>query len=126
MATVFAGNQSSVKVNEETIEGVRSIEYRRASVRQDLYALGSAERIGVVSGQSSVEGRLRVASASSKLDRLGADEVFQLVASLGGSADPVTVSFDDCLLTEKTFSLSAGAHGEAVYAFTAVRVREGA
>lgn len=125
MTTVYAANQSSLKVGEETVEGVRAIEYRRATVRQDLYAIGSSERIRVISGPQSVEGRIRVASASTKLDGLGAEEVFQMMATFGGAGDPVVVSFHDCLLTEKTFSMSAGAHGEAVYSFTAVRVTEG-
>lgn len=124
MAPVFQANQSTVKVDEETIEGVRSVEYRSSTVRQDLYALGGAERIAVISGQQNVECRLRVASASPKLDGLASDAVFQVVATLGGEAEPVTVSFDDCMLTEKSFSLGAGAHGEAVYAFTAIRVRQ--
>jgi hypothetical protein len=125
MAPVFQANQSTVKVDEETVEGVRSVEYRSATSRQDLYALGGAERIAVISGQQSVECRLRVASASPKLDGLAPDAVFQVVANLGGAANPVTVSFDDCELTEKSFSLGAGGHGEAVYAFTAIRVRQG-
>jgi hypothetical protein len=36
----------------------------------------------------------------------------------------LTVTLDECFLVEKTFEMSAGAHGEAVYAFTAARVRE--
>lgn len=126
MPTVYAANQSSLKVGEETVDGVRAIEYRSATVRQDLYAIGSNERIGVISGAHSAEGRIRVASASAKLDGLGAQEVFQMMATFGGSGDPVVVSFHDCMLTEKSFNLSAGGHGEAVYSFTAVRVTEGA
>lgn len=125
MPTVYAANQSSLKVGEETVDGVRAIEYRRATVRDNLYAIGSSERIGVVSGAHSVEGRVRVASASAKLDGLGPEEVFQMVAHLGGAGDPVAVSFHDCMLTEKSFDLSAGGHGEAVYSFTAVRMTEG-
>jgi hypothetical protein len=125
MPTVYAANQSSLKVGEDTIEGVRAIEYRSATVRQNLYAIGSRERIGVISGGHSVEGRIRVASASAKLDGLGDEEVFQMMATFGGAGDPVIVSFQDCMLTEKTFDLSAGAHGEAVYSFTAVRMTEG-
>ncbi len=125
MATVYAANQSSLRIGEETVEGVRAIEYRAGTVRQNLYAIGSRERIGVISGAHSVEGRIRVASASAKLDSLGAEEVFQMMAVLGGAGEPVVVGFHDCMLSEKTFDLSAGAHGEAVYSFTAVRMTEG-
>ena len=36
----------------------------------------------------------------------------------------VTVTFDECYLSERGFSLAVGEFGEAVYAFTATRVRE--
>ncbi|MCU0300128.1 MAG: hypothetical protein MUF35_00805 [Candidatus Nanopelagicales bacterium] len=124
MPTVFVANESAVLVNGEAVEGVRAVEYRRATVRSDLYAIGAAERIGVVSGHHSVEGRLRVASASRALDALGGDDVFQISAQLRHGETTLTVSFDECLLTEKSFAMGAGGHGEAVYAFTATRVRE--
>jgi hypothetical protein len=34
------------------------------------------------------------------------------------------VTFDECFLQEKTFDMSVGSHGEALYSFTATRVRE--
>lgn len=124
MPTVFAANESAVLVNGEAVEGVRAVEYRRATARRDLYAIGGAERISVVSGHHSVEGRLRVASASRALDNLEGDAFFQISAQLRHGETTLTVSFDECLLTEKSFSMGAGGHGEAVYAFTATRVRE--
>jgi hypothetical protein len=36
----------------------------------------------------------------------------------------MTVTLDECFLLEKSFDLSAGGHGETVYAFTATRARE--
>jgi hypothetical protein len=36
----------------------------------------------------------------------------------------MTVTFDECFLTEKSFEIGAGGHGEAVYSFTATRMRE--
>lgn len=125
MATVFAANESAVMVDGVVIDGVRSVEYRTTTVRNDLYAIGSAERIGVITGQRSVEGRIRVASSAAPLDALVGDEFFQIAAPLRQGGDEVIVSFDECLLTGKSFSMGAGGHGETVYAFTATRVREG-
>ena len=112
-------------VDGTPIEGVRSVEYRTNTVRNDLYAIGSSERIGVITGGRSVEGRIRVASSAPALDALLGDTFFQIAAPLRQGETEVTVSFDECLLTEKSFSMGAGGHGETIYAFTATRVREG-
>ena len=125
MATIFAANESAVLIDGEPILGIRSLEYRRKTSRRDVYAVGSPERVGVVSGPRSVEGKIRVASRSNALDERSGDEFFQLAAQLreqGGQE--LTVSFDECLLVEKSFEMGAGGHGEAVYEFTATRVRE--
>lgn len=124
MPTIFAANESSVLVNGQAVEGVRSIEYRRRQVRENVYALGSAERIALTSGAQSVEGKLTVASTSGALDSVVSDAPFQLSAQFRHGAGQMTVSFDDCFLTEKGFALGVGGYGEAVYGFTAVRVRE--
>lgn len=126
MPTVFAANESAVLVNGTALEGVRALEYRVHTVRHDLHAIGSSERIGVVSGRRTVEGRLRVASSAPALDALvGGNEYFQIAAPLRQAGNEVTISFDECLLTEKSFTMAAGGHGEAIYSFTATRVREG-
>ena len=67
MPTVFAANESAVLVNGTALERVRALEYRVHTVRHDLHAIGSSERIGVVSGRRTVEGRLRVASSAPAL-----------------------------------------------------------
>lgn len=123
---IFAANESAVLVNGEPVEGVQAIEYRRRTARTNVYAVGGAERIGVVSGPSSVDGRIRVASTSPLLDqRRGEGEFLQITAQLRRGEEQVTVAFDEVLLTEKTFEMETGGHGESVYAFTATRVREG-
>lgn len=125
MPTVFAANESAVMVDGTPLEGVRAVEYRTNTTRSDLYAIGSSERIGVITGHRSVEGRIRVASSAPPLDALVGDEFFQIAAPLRQGGTELTVSFDECLLTEKSFSMGAGGHAETVYAFTATRVREG-
>lgn len=124
MTTIFAANESSVMVDGQPVLGVQGIDYRTRRQRRNLYALGSAERIGVTSGPYDVEARLRVASSSPALDALEADQTFQVVATLRHGETEVTVTFDDCHLTQKDFDLGVGGHGEAVYAFSATRVRE--
>jgi len=124
MPTIFAANESTIMLDGEPVEGVRSIEYRHQQARENIYALGSPERIGLVSGPQLVEGRLRVASTSPKLNTLTGDKGFQVIAQLKHGEKKMSVTFDECFLQEKSFDLSVGGHGEAVYSFTATRVRE--
>lgn len=123
MPTVFAASESSVTVDGDAVEGVQGIDYRVVRSRRNVYALGSIERVDVISGASDVEGRLRVASANAKLDGMGGEQLFQIIANLRHGQTESTLTFDDCYLTEKTFDLSVGGNGEAVYKFTATRVR---
>ena len=128
MASVFTANSSAVLIAGERVAGVRSIDFQHRRAQESVYALGSAERVAVVYGGTSVAGRITVASASDALDALLASgETFQVVANLSARADlepERSVAFDGCFMTGKTFALSAGGHAEAVYEFTATRMRE--
>ena len=124
MPTIFAANESTVLVDGTAVEGVVALDYRRRQARSNLYALGSAERIGMVSGGQDVEARLTVASTSPGLDALGPDQVFQVSAQLRRGETALTVTLDECLMTAKDFAMTVGEHGQAVYSFTAARVRE--
>lgn len=124
MPTIIAANESSVLVDGTAVEGIQSIEYRKREARSNLYALGSSERIGVVSGQSSVEGMITVVSASPPLDGLDPEKAFQISAQLKHGDSHLTVTFDECFLDAKEFKLAVGIHGETTYNFTAARVRE--
>lgn len=124
MPTIFAANESRVMINGNAVEGVRTLAYRRVQARENVYAVGSAERIGVVSGRAVFEGQLRVASTAQTLDQLGPDASFQVSAVLKHNDQQMTVTLDECFLQEKTFDLSVGGHGESVYIFTATRARE--
>ena len=125
MPMIFAASESSVLVDGEPVEGVRSIEYRFSQTRTNIYALGSAERIAMVSGPQTVEGTLRVASTSAGLNGKTGDAFFQITANLKHGETSMTVSFDECVLLGKSFELGVGGSGEAVYTFSAARVREG-
>ena len=122
MPSIFAASESKVLVNGTEVEGVRSIDYRHVQRRENVYALGSTERLDSVSGPQHVEGRLTVASASAVLDGLQHDTVFQVIAQLKKGDSGTTVSFVDCEIHETSFSLEVGGFGEAVYGFTATRV----
>src|SRR3954471_12201057 len=124
MATILAANESTVLLDGQPIDGVRSIEYRQQQGRDSVYALGSAERIGMTSGAQVVEGRLRVASASPPLAAITTDKPFQISAQLKHGDTKMTVTFDECFLTEKSFALAVSSFGESTYSFTATRVRE--
>jgi hypothetical protein len=124
MATIVAANESSVLLDGKAIDGVRSIEYRQQQSRENVYALGSSERIGMTSGGQYVEGRIKVASTSPAMAALTPDKSFQISAQLKHGDAKVTVTFDECYLTEKSFALAVSSFGESTYNFTAVRVRE--
>lgn len=124
MPNIYAANESKVLVNGTAVEGVRSLEYVRHEARDSLYAMGSAERIAVTAGASLVQGRLRVLSTSPTLDGLATDASFQVSAQLKHGASSLTVTFDECFLERKNLELSVGGQAEAVYSFTATRIRE--
>lgn len=124
MATVFAATESSVLVDGTPVEGVQGIEYRLRRSRSNVYALGSTERVSVTSGAYDVEGRLRVASTSVAMDALTGEQLFQIVANLRHGETSSTVTFDECFITDKSFDLTVSGRGEAVYGFSAARVRE--
>lgn len=126
MSTIFAANESAVLVNGEPVRGVQSLEYRRVRERNNVYAVGGAERVGVVTGRETVEIRLSVTSTWPMLDELGwSDDSFQISAQLRSGDRETTVNFDECLITEKNFSMPVAGRGETVYDMTATRVQEG-
>ncbi|WP_134681103.1 hypothetical protein [Paracoccus ravus] len=126
MSLIFAANESAVLVNGEPVLGVQSLEYRRVRERSNVYSVGGAERVAVVTGREKVEIRLSVASTWPPLDELGwAEEPFAITAQLRSAGGETTVSFDEVLISEKTFAMPVSGRGETVYEMTATRVREG-
>lgn len=125
MPQVFTAFASEARVNGNVVEGLQSIEYRHRQTRYDVGAIGTDERIAVYFGLRVVIGSLRVASDNADLDALLASgEQFTVSAVLQHADAKRTVTFDGCVMDEKTFALSTQAHGEAVYVFSATRVRE--
>lgn len=129
MPTVFSANRSSVLVDGEAIEGLQSLAFRVVTEREDIRAVGSVERIAVSFGLRTVQGEIVVRSASFKLDtHLQEQSSFQLVANLkkdeATDSPKRTLSFDDCVVENKDFSVGAGGTVVTSYAFSATRVRE--
>lgn len=125
MPQIYSAFASEVKVNEETIEGLQSIDYSLVKNTREIGAIGTDERIGVYFGLKQVAGALRVASDNVTLDGLLADNsAFSISAILRHGETTRMVAFDECFLHEKSFALAANGHGETIYAFTATRVRE--
>lgn len=125
MARIFTASSSGVLIDNEAIEGIQAIDYKITRSQTDIGALGTHERVGVYYGLTTVQGRILVASASARLDGLitsGAS--FQVVANLAHRDTTRTVAFDECFMEGKDFSMGTGGHGETVYSFTAIRVRE--
>lgn len=129
MPTVFSANRSSILVDGQAVEGLQSLVFRVVTEREDIRAVGSDERVDVIFGLRTVHGELAVQSASKDLDdRLAGRTKFQLVANLkrdeSSDAPKRTLSFDDCFVEAKSFTMSAGGSAATTYTFTATRVRE--
>jgi len=125
MPEIYDAFASQVKINDETIEGLQSIEYAQVKSRHDIGAIGTDERIAVYFGLKIVSGKLTIASANKTLDGLLKDnKQFSITATLKHGDTGRNVTFDDCYLDNKSFSLSVQAPGSTIYSFTAARVRE--
>lgn len=127
---VYSANVSNVKVDGEVIPGLQAIEYKIVRNRQNLHNIGIDERVGVDYGPMFVSGTLRVTSAFPQFDTMlvtGVANVkpFQLVIEfkkLGAAIK--TLSFDECYLEGKTFSMDSNGMGVSDYQFTGTRLRE--
>jgi hypothetical protein len=125
MPQIFTAFASEARVNDELIEGLQSIEYRHSKTRFDVGAIGTDERVAVYFGLRLVTGSLRVASDNATLDGLlDSGEEFVVSAVLRHGDTTRKVTFQACVMDEKTFALSTEAHGEAIYTFSATRVKE--
>jgi len=128
MPTVFSANRSSVLVDGKPVEGLQSLVFRVVTEREDIKAVGSNERVDVIFGLRTVHGELAIKSTSVALDDLLEKRgKFQLVANLKkteGSDDVRSLSFDDCFVEGKSFSMTSHGSAATMYTFTATRLRE--
>jgi hypothetical protein len=128
--TLISANVSNIKVDGEAIPGLQAIDFKIVRNRQNVHNIGIDERIGVDYGPMFVTGNLRVRSTYPKLDTMlitGVADVkpFQLVVELKKLGQSIkTLSFDDCYLESKSFSMDSNGVGISDYSFTATRLRE--
>jgi hypothetical protein len=135
--SVISANVSDIKCDGESIAGLQSVQYKIMRNRQNIHKIGSDERLGVDYGPMYVAGSLTVRSTYPKLDTIlikGQSDVksFQLVVDLKSSALGTkawgqavkTLTFDECYLEDKTFTMDANGVGSSVYTFTSTRIRE--
>lgn len=127
-ATILSASGSKVTIDGSPVEGLQAIEYKYNRSRKDIEAVGSDERIGVDYGLKVVTGTLKVKSTDTKLDGLlnkpTEEAKFQIVAELKKGQVARKVTFDDCWLDDKNFSMDANGVGISTYSFSATRVRE--
>jgi hypothetical protein len=127
---VVSANVSNVKVDGEVVPGLQAIEYKIVRNRQNVHNIGDDERIGVDYGPMFVIGSLRVRSTYPKFDTMLLTSVeniknFQLVVELKNLGQSIkTLSFDECYLESKSFSMDSNGVGVSDYSFTATRLRE--
>jgi len=128
--TIISANVSNVKCDGEVIPGLQAIEFKLVRNRQNIHNIGIDERVGVDYGPMYVTGSLRVRSAYPKFDTwliTGVAEVkpFQLVVEFKKGKESIkTLSFDECYLEGKSFSIDANGIGISDYTFTGTRLRE--
>jgi hypothetical protein len=128
--TIISANVSNIKVDGEVVAGLQAIEFKVVRNRQNVHNIGIDERIGVDYGPMFVTGSLTVRSTHPKLDTMlikGVADVkpFQLVVELKKGGEAIkTLSFDDCYLEGKTFSMDSNGVGISEYSFTSTRLRE--
>jgi len=127
---IISANVSNIKVDGDVIPGLQAIEFKIVRNRQNVHAIGIEERIGLDYGPMYVMGSLRVRSTFPKFDTMlitGISQVkpFQLVVELKKGAESIkTLSFDECYLEGKNFSMDANGVGISEYSFTGTRLRE--
>jgi hypothetical protein len=128
--SLISANVSNIKVDGEVVPGLQYIEYKIVRNRQNIHNIGIDERVGVDYGPMYVEGSMRVRSTFPLFDTMlitGVADVkpFQLVIELKKLGESIkTLSFDECYLESKSFSMDANGVGISDYTFTGTRLRE--
>lgn len=128
--TLMSANVSNIKVDGKVVPGLQAIEYKVVRNKQNVNNIGTDERVGVDYGPMVVTGTLTVRSTYPKLDELLIKDVadvkgFQIVVELKKLGKSIkTLTFDECYLDGKSFSMDANGVGLSNYDFTSTRLRE--
>lgn len=127
--TIWSATDSKVMVDSTEVEGLQSIEYKVNRSRSDIVAIGQHLRQGVEYGVKVINGKLRVKSSCQVLDeKLGKADLegakFDLQVQLKKGKEVRMVTFTDCYLDDREFSMDVNGVGIAIYTFTATDVEE--
>lgn len=125
MPKILSANRANVLVDGELVEGLQEIAYRSQTPYTDITAIGSRDRVGVVFGNTSVSGSLRIRSVSDALDALlQSQAAFQIFVSVNDEADEVLheLAFTDCRMHGKSHQMGVGNVAETLYEFSASSV----
>jgi hypothetical protein len=106
-----------------------TIDYKMIRRQQNVHNIGIDERIGVDYGSVTVTGSLKVRSTYPKFDTVlithSNPKPFQLTLESKISLQETKVlTFDECFLEGKTFSMDSNGIALSDYQFTANRARE--
>jgi len=132
MSTLVAANASQITIDGKTVPGIQSIDFKIARNRQNIHAISTEERLGAYYGALFVQGSMKIKSNYDPLDKkmyetIPALKFFQVVVQLqpqSVTAPTKKITFDECILEDKTFAMDATGVGLTTYNFTATRIRE--
>jgi hypothetical protein len=126
---IWSATESKVMVDSTEVEGLQSIEFKVSRSRSDIVAVGKPLRQGVEYGVKVVTGKLKVKSTNpaldEKLEKTDLDDAkFTLQAQLKKGSKSKNVTFQDCYLDDRDFSVDVNGVGIATYTFTATDLQE--
>ena len=132
MSYIAAANASRVLIDGKDPGNIQSVDFKISRNRQNIHAVGKDERIGADWGALFVQGAVRIRSGYPELDKklyqmVAGFQYFQIVVELQpqGSDKPVRkITFDECILEDKTLTMDAAGVPITTYNFTATRISE--
>lgn len=129
--SIWSATDSSVKIDSADVEGLQSIDYKVSRSRQDVFAEGKELRVGVVYGNKIVTGTLRIKSTCKELDdklHIKAEDMekakFTMTVTLKRGGHTRTLSFQECYLDGREYTMDVNGVGIGVYTFSALDVTE--
>jgi len=127
--SIWSATESKVMVDSTEVEGLQSIEYKVNRSRSDVVAVGQPLRQGVEYGVKVINGKLRVKSScpplDKKLSKTDLEEAkFTMQAQLKKGGQQKNVTFQDCFLDDREFTMDVNGVGIAIYTFSATDIQE--
>ncbi len=129
---LIAANASQITIDGKVVPGIQSIDFKITRNRQNIHAISTEERLGAYYGALFVQGSVKIKSGYDALDKKMYETIptlkfFQIVVQLQPQSvdKPVKkITFDECILEDKTFAMDATGVATTTYNFTATRIRE--